>query len=78
MGKFTGRPDLARRPDKFNRADLRTTEKTNSAYLQYSTTWETRIPFNLAVGVRYEKTEVKSSALVDPPVSCVGWRTTNS
>ena len=68
LGQFTGRPDLARRPDDFNRADLRSTEKTESAYLQYSTSWETKIPINLAVGVRYEKTKVESTAQVDTPV----------
>lgn len=68
VGDFTGRPDLARAPDNYNRADLRTTEKTRSAYLQYSTSWETRIPINLAIGVRYEKTEIESAAQVDTPV----------
>ena len=68
LGEFTGRPDLARRPDDFNRADLRSTEKTESAYLQFATSWETGIPISLAVGVRYEKTEVESTAQVDTPV----------
>ncbi|MGJ4804742.1 TonB-dependent receptor [Luteimonas sp. SDU82] len=68
VGEFTGRPDLARRPDNFDRADLLSTEKTRSAYLQYSTSFQTRIPVNLAVGVRYEKTKVESSAQVDTPV----------
>ena len=72
VGEFTGRPDLARRPDNFDRADLRTTEKTRSAYLQYSTSWQTRIPVNLAVGLRYEKTEVESSAQVSTP-TLVEW-----
>jgi TonB-dependent receptor len=68
VGEFTGRPDLARRPDNFDRADLLSTEKTRSAYLQYSTSFQTRIPVNVALGVRYEKTEVTSTAQVDTPV----------
>ncbi len=68
LGEFTGHPELARRPDNFDRADLRTTEKTRSAYLQYGTTFQTAIPINLALGVRYEKTDVESSAQVMTPV----------
>ncbi len=63
-------------PDEFNRNDLRTTEKTRSAYMQYSTRWETRIPVDLALGVRYEKTEVVSSAQVVTPVA-VEWNAPN-
>lgn len=68
LGEFTGRPDLARRPDDFDRADLRTTEKTQSAYLQWGTSIQSRIPVNIALGVRYEKTDVESSAQVTTPI----------
>ena len=76
LGQFTGRPDLARRPDGYDRDDLRTTEKSKSAYLQYNTGWEGRIPVTLSLGVRYEKTEVVSSAQVVTPAS-VQWVATN-
>ncbi|HET6396777.1 MAG TPA: TonB-dependent receptor [Pseudoxanthomonas sp.] len=50
-------------PEEFT-DDLRTTEKSKSAYLQYRTSFDWSMPLNLALGVRYEKTEVQSSALV--------------
>ena len=68
VAAYTGRPDLARRPDNYDRADLFSTEKTRSAYLQYNTSIQTRIPINIALGVRYEETEVISSAQVMTPV----------
>ena len=69
LGQFTGRPDLARRPDGYDRDDLRTTEKSKSAYLQYNTGWDGRIPVSLSMGLRYEKTEVTSTAQVVTPAS---------
>jgi TonB-dependent receptor len=44
--------------------DQRTTEKTKNLYLQFNTDWDTRFPMHTAVGVRYEKTDVTSSAQV--------------
>ena len=44
--------------------DLRTTEKSRSAYLQYTTSFDWSMPLDVAVGVRYEQTDVQSSALV--------------
>src|SRR5690606_22879428 len=58
VGEYTGRPDLARRPDDFTRADLLSSEMTRSAYLQYGTSFQTGIPISLAVGVRSENTEI--------------------
>ena len=52
-----------RMPEEFT-DDLRTTEKSKSAYLQYRTSFDRSMPLNVAAGVRYEKTEVQSSALV--------------
>ena len=44
--------------------DLRTTEETTAAYLQYNWTGDIgSVPANLRLGVRYEETEVTSSAL---------------
>lgn len=50
-------------PDDFS-TDRRTTEKSRSAYLQWSDTFGLEMPLNVAVGVRYEETDVVSSALV--------------
>src|SRR5690606_25610107 len=58
LGEFTGHPELARRPDDYGRDDLRTTEKSKSAYMQYDTHWEGRVPVSLSLGLRYEKTDV--------------------
>ncbi len=47
--------------------DRRVEEETQSAYIQYSQRFDTRMPINAAVGVRYEKTDVSSTALVPVP-----------
>lgn len=44
--------------------DRRVKEDSQSAYLQYNTQWELGVPMNGSVGLRYEKTDVKSTALV--------------
>ena len=44
--------------------DRRTTEKSRSAFVQWSNQFDVGRPLNVAVGVRYEETEVTSSALV--------------
>lgn len=56
--------------------DRRVTEKSRSAFLQWSTTWDLRFPVNAAVGVRYENTEVTSSALV-PGATGISWGSAN-
>jgi TonB-dependent receptor len=68
--------DMTTYPDEYDRNDLRTTEKTRSAYVQYDTSFETRIPIDLSVGMRYEKTDVTSSAQVVTPVA-VQWNAPN-
>ncbi|HTU67656.1 MAG TPA: TonB-dependent receptor [Steroidobacteraceae bacterium] len=54
---------MFRAPDQYT-SDLRSTEKSKSAYLQYSQTFESKMPLHVAAGVRYEKTEVESASLV--------------
>ena len=54
---------MFRAPDDFT-SDLRSEEKSKSAYVQYSKTFETAMPFHIAAGVRYEETEVDSESLV--------------
>ena len=71
----TGRDDWYRAPSNFTR-DLRTNEKSTGAYLQYTTRWDWQMPLNLALGVRYEKTEVTSSALV-PRATAINWQSAN-
>ena len=56
--------------------DRRTTEKSRSAYVRWSNTWDWRLPVNVSLGVRYEKTEVSSSALVPVPVA-ISWGSAN-
>jgi len=73
--ELTGRPDWYRAPDEFSR-DLRTNEKSSGAYLQYTTKFDWEMPLNVAVGVRYEKTEVTSSALV-PVATGITWQSAN-
>lgn len=62
-------------PEKYSR-DLRTTEKSKSAYLQWTTTWDWKVPVHAAVGVRYEETEITSSALV-PIANAISWGSAN-
>jgi len=53
--------------------DIRTTEKSRSAYLQWRNTFDWVIPVNVSAGVRYEKTEVYSIAQVFPPQGNIQW-----
>jgi len=59
----TGRPDLYAASPNFS-TDRRVEEKTKSAYMQYSTTWNVGRPLHAAAGLRWEDTDVTSSALV--------------
>jgi TonB-dependent receptor len=57
--------------------DRRTTEESYAAYMQINTHWEMADrPMNLVAGLRYEKTEVVSSALV-PSYSDTAWVAAN-
>jgi TonB-dependent receptor len=73
--EITGQPGWYRAPAAYSR-DLRTTEKSQSAYLQWSTRFDMTMPINVAAGVRYEKTEVNSSALV-PIATAISWGSAN-
>ncbi len=68
-------PTCYRAPTEYSE-DIRTTEKSRSAYLQYRTTFDWNMPLNVAVGVRYEKTEVESQALVRVPTA-INWGSAN-
>jgi TonB-dependent receptor len=56
--------------------DRRTQEKSKSAYLQYSNSWELGRPMHASAGVRWEKTDVDSSALV-PTATGINWVANN-
>ncbi|HEY4368898.1 MAG TPA: TonB-dependent receptor [Steroidobacteraceae bacterium] len=56
--------------------DRRAEEKSRSAYLQYSTSWELIRPMHAAVGVRYEKTDITAKALV-PTATGILWVANN-
>jgi TonB-dependent receptor len=50
--------------DFTNGNDWRTTEKSTAAYGQWDHSFDTAIPMNLSVGVRYEQTKITSSSQV--------------
>jgi TonB-dependent receptor len=56
--------------------DQRTKEDTKNLYLQFNTDWDTRFPMHTAIGVRYEKTDVTSTALV-PAATSISWGSQN-
>ena len=56
--------------------DRRTQEDSNNAYIQFVTTFDTKIPIEMALGLRYEDTEVTSSALV-PTAIGINWVANN-
>ena len=56
--------------------DRRVLEESRSAYLQWSNTFDFSMPLNVAVGVRYEETDVTSSALV-PVATGISWGSAN-
>jgi TonB-dependent receptor len=56
--------------------DSRVREKSRSAYLEWSTTFDWSMPLNVAVGMRYESTKVDATALQPAPVA-VNWAGAN-
>ncbi len=67
--QFSANPD-------FTNTDRTTKEKSNAAYVQYSTSFDMGRPAHLAAGLRYEKTDVTSSAKVPTPTGS-HWRAAN-
>jgi TonB-dependent receptor len=67
--------------DRFSASGAFTTdrhvkEESQSAYVQFSQAFDTAMPIHAAVGVRYEKTDVTSSALVPSPTG-ISWASDN-
>lgn len=52
--------------------DRRTEEKSKSAFVQFDTDWDTALPLHTSFGLRYEKTDVVSTALV-PTATAIAW-----
>ncbi len=71
----SGDESLYRAPTTFS-VDRRVQEKSQSAYVQYTTDWEWVVPMQLAAGLRYEQTDVTSRALV-PTATGVNWTGNN-
>jgi len=55
--------------------ELQAIEKSDSAWFKWRTTFDWTIPLSVAVGVRYEKTEIASPSSVSPPLGNVRWPT---
>jgi TonB-dependent receptor len=52
--------------------DFRTTEKSQALFAQYNRNWEWGIPFEAAMGLRYERTKVTSPSVESIPTT-VAW-----
>jgi len=66
--KASGLPDLYMPKTTFD-TDRRTKETSKNGYIQLGTDWEFGVPMHTNIGVRYETTDVVSTALVPTPVS---------
>ncbi|HSD17414.1 MAG TPA: TonB-dependent receptor [Thermomonas sp.] len=73
--ELTGHPEWYRAPSAFEQ-DLRTTEKSKAAFVQWSTTVEGDVPLHVAAGLRYERTDVSSAAQV-PVATGIQWQADN-
>jgi TonB-dependent receptor len=74
-GEVFGDDAMFRAPEAFT-SDLRSTEKSKNAYVQYRKTFESKMPLHLAAGVRYEETDVFSESLVRIGQT-IGWDSAN-
>jgi TonB-dependent receptor len=71
-----GNPALYLPPTSFS-VDSRVQEKSQSAFVQYNKGWEAwGLPMQVAAGLRYEKTDVTSTALV-PTATGITWVANN-
>ena len=60
---------FAASPDYTRGQDFRTTEKSTSAYGQWDHAFDTELPSNISVGLRYESTKIDSASQVVPRVA---------
>jgi TonB-dependent receptor len=56
--------------------DQRTREDSKNLYLQLGTDWDTAMPMHTSIGLRYERTDVTSTAQVAQP-SAISWQSQN-
>lgn len=75
VAKASGMPQMYLPKSTFD-TDQRTKEETKNLYLQFNTDWDTAMPMHTAIGVRYEKTDVTSTALV-PAATGISWVSAN-
>ncbi|MES2900483.1 MAG: TonB-dependent receptor [Pseudomonadota bacterium] len=73
--QVTGLPALYLPKNTFD-TDQRTEEKSKSLFLQFNTDWNTALPIHTSIGVRYEQTDVTSTALV-PIANSISWTANN-
>jgi TonB-dependent receptor len=73
--KASGQPQLYLPKTTYD-TDQRTSEKSKSAYFQLNTEWNAWLPMHTAIGLRYEKTDVVSTALV-PTATGISWVSAN-
>lgn len=71
----SGHPEWYVAPSTYT-TDRRVTEKSTSGYVQYNRDWDSAMPIHTAIGLRYEKTDVVSSALV-PTATGIIWGSNN-
>jgi TonB-dependent receptor len=71
----SGKPELYLPKTTYD-TDQRTSEKSKSAYLQLNTEWDAFLPMHTAIGARFEKTDVVSTALV-PAATGISWVSAN-
>ncbi|NRF65773.1 TonB-dependent receptor [Aquincola sp. S2] len=70
-----GDPSLYLASNAFT-TDRRVKENSDSAYLQFDQDWEWGVPMHAALGVRYERTKITSTALV-PTATGILWTGNN-
>jgi TonB-dependent receptor len=73
--KASGLPDLYLPKTSYD-TDQRTEEKSKNAFVQFNTDWDTAFPQHTSIGMRFEKTDVVSTALV-PTATAISWVSQN-
>jgi TonB-dependent receptor len=73
--KASGLPELYLPKTTFD-TDQRTSEKSKSGFVQFNTDWDTAMPQHTSIGVRYETTDVVSTAKV-PTATSITWVSAN-
>ena len=71
----SGHPEWYVAPTTYT-TDRRVTEKSVSAFVQYNKDWETSMPIQTAIGLRYERTDVSSPSTI-PSSAVVTWGSVN-